>query len=274
MQTDDDIPDSDAFVESQTGIRQGDPLATLLFSFALGEAYAAMAAKVPSGGCFAYADDSNAVGTFSECWEAWGLIQSQLALLGLSVNRSKCEVTCFHIRDVNHPDDQSALTAFHDSQMRINEDRLRMLGCVVGKDTTSIAQMLDTDDRFTVDQLAAFRRIPLMAKQCGNLALQRLTGAVLTNRLRAMPPSSTVAHATAYDRRVRQVSRILIGLTAADGDRYDEQLSLALSQSGFALTSAAAIAPAAYLAGSEITMRRSPTFSKVWNALTLLLLPV
>jgi hypothetical protein len=55
MQCSEAIPDSDAFIESQTGVRQGDPLAAMLFSLAMHPVYQE-AARMSSGGCYAYTD--------------------------------------------------------------------------------------------------------------------------------------------------------------------------------------------------------------------------
>ena len=107
--------------------------------------------------------------------------------------------------------------------------------------------------------------MPLLKKQTGMVALQFLTGAILTNRLRAMPPAATLHHAASYDAALMRAAHALVGITAVDGTRYDEQLQAPLSQGGFGLTFAVSIAPAAYLAGAEITLRASPAFTSVWS---------
>jgi hypothetical protein len=264
MQCDDTTSDSDVFIESQTGVRQGDPLAGLLFSLAMHSTYDTVA-KMTSGGFYAYQDDGNSVGTIAECWQVWEKIRSLLATLGLKVNADKCELTCFHMDSVRDDDDHSALTQFRQSGLKINDSSVRMLGCVVGRDSVVVADILNTDPRFQASQLVAFRRLPLMKKQTAMLALQRLTGTVLTNRLRAMPPTATRQHAAVYDRNVMRTAHTIIRITAADGDKYDEQLQSSLSVGGFGLTSAVHIAPAAYIAGAENTLRLSPAFTDVWS---------
>jgi len=109
------------------------------------------------------------------------------------------------------------------------------------------------------------RCVLLLKKQHGMLALRRLSGTVINNRLRAMPPATTIEHARKYDRHVLTAARSMIGITSAHGDKYDEQLQMPLSVGGFGLTSAAQLAAAAYLAGAEITLRHSPVFSNVWR---------
>ena len=88
---------------------------------------------------------------------------------------------------------------------------------------------------------------------------------MLTNRLRAMSPAATELHAARYDHEVLRAAHSLVGICEADGDRYDEQLRLPGRLSGFGLVSAVRIAPAAYLAGAECTLRLSPVFSAAWS---------
>jgi hypothetical protein len=237
MQCDDSVPDSEAFIESQTGVRRGDPLAAMLFSLTMHKVYDAVA-RFTGGGCYAFADDGNFIGTVEECWHAWGLLPSQLSTLGMTVNTGKSELTCFHIDSVQDTSDQIALSHFQSSLFTINDRSMRLLGCVVGADDINIAETLNRDRRFRTDQLAAFRRIRHLRKQAGMLALQHLTGVVITNRLRAMPPAATLQHATAYDAAVLSAAHSIVGITAVDGDKYDQQLQMPLILGGFGLTSA------------------------------------
>ena len=269
MRCNETVSDSDAFIESQTGVRQGDPLAGLLFSLAMHSTYDAVA-KLASGGLYAYQDDGHVVGTMAECWRAWEMVRPLLAQLGLRVNAAKCELTCFHLDSARDSEDISALAQFTHAGLAINVNSVRMLGCVVGKDSVAIADALAADPRFQASELAAFRRLPAMRRQPAMLALQRLTGTVLTNQLRAMPPAATQRHAAEYDRNVMRAAHSIIRITAADGDRYDEQIRSSLSVGGFGLTSAEHIAPAAYIAGVENTLRLSPALSSVWSGSALL----
>jgi hypothetical protein len=59
--------DNDAFIQSENGVRQGDPLSSLLFSIAMRDVYSAIAKRLQAG-CYAFIDDSHGVGRLSECW--------------------------------------------------------------------------------------------------------------------------------------------------------------------------------------------------------------
>ena len=264
MQCDDSVPDSEAFIESQTGVRQGDPLAALLFSLTMHPVYDQLA-KVASAGCYAFIDDGHFVGTIEECWRVWTMLPSQLNPLGLSVNATKCELTCFRIHQIQDDLDRAALDRFRASSLNINDRTLKLLGCVIGADDASISAALNDSSAFRTDQLAAFRRIGKMKKQTGMLALQHLTGTVITNRVRAMTPGATLQHAKRYDSAVMRAAHAIIGITKEDGSTYDEQLQAPLSLGGFGLTSAVCIAPAAYIAGAENTLRHSPAFADIWS---------
>jgi hypothetical protein len=259
------ITDDDAFIRSENGVRQGDPLAALLFSLAMHPVYARLA-ELLHAGCFAFMDDGHGVGYLEECWKVWQLLPDLLTPLGLRLNPAKCEVTCFHMEAVaQHAADRGALVSFMAEGVKINDRCLRVLGCVVGANDECVAHELRDNPKFQVDQRVAFRRLPLMHKQTGMTALRCLTGAVLTNRLRAMTPASTAAHAAEYDACVLRAAHHLVGINAAQGDRYDEQLRRPLRIGGFGLISAVEIAPAAYLAGAACTLQSSPAFAPVWS---------
>ncbi len=263
MPCSDEVSEADAFIESSTGIRQGDPLAALLFALAVHGVYEQVA-RTCRAGCFAYSDDSHGVGWLEECWRVWQALPALLRPLGLRLNAAKCELTCFHTDGLQHARDVEALGAFRAAGVTIHTRTLKVLGCVVGSSDAAIARHLRRAE-FRADQRAAFQRIPLLSKQTGYLALTQLTGTVLTNRLRAMSPAATQAHAAEYDGEVLRLAHGLVGTREEDGDRYDEQLRWPARLCGFGLLSAVRIAPAAYLAGAECTLRSSPAFTAVWR---------
>ncbi len=92
---------------------------------------------------------------------------------------------------------------------------------------------------------------------------------MLENRLRAMPPEWTAQHAQEYDDRLYCVADHLIGFTSADHDQdlpgIAIELRQSLSRGGGGLISAVDIAPAAFLAGIENTLRRSSVFRPIWD---------
>ncbi len=264
MECDSDVADADAFILSQNGVRQGDPMSSLLFSLAMHTVYSRLAERLQAG-CYAFIDDSHGVGHLSECWTVWTDLPELLAPLGLQLNAAKCELTCFHTAALQHAADRDALAAFMSAGVKVNERCLRLLGCVVGATDSNVADELCMHKKFSADQRAAFQRLPLLRKQSGMTALQQLSGTVLTNRLRAMTPASTAAHAAEYDGHVLRAAHRLVGVRAVHEDMYDTQLRWPLRVGGFGLTSAVEIAPAAYIAGLACTLPSSPAFAALWS---------
>ena len=269
MTADSSVADSEAFLLSANGVRQGDPLSSLLFSLAMHTVYSHIASLMRAG-CYAYIDDAHAVGYLSQCWTAWQQVPALLQPLGLQLNVAKCELTCFHTAtDASvaalHADDQQALNALRVEGVKINTRCLRVLGCVVGATDAVVAAELKSNPKFSADQRAAFRRLPRLKRQTGMIMLRQLTGTVLTNRLRAMTPASTAAHAAEYDQCVLRAAHQLIGINANHADTYDTQLRWPMRIGGFGLTAAVEIAPAAYIAGLASTLPSSPAFAAVWR---------
>jgi hypothetical protein len=268
MHCDETVNDREAFLESSNGVRQGDPLAAMLFCLAMHSTYHSIA-EVMSAGCYAYVDDSHAVGTLEECWKVWERLPSLLAPLGLTINTAKCELTCFYTDELTDEGDRAALERFREVLPNtINTQSFRLLGSVIGVDDAREAAALHSHTRFCADQLVAFRRLPFLRKPTAMLALQQLTGTVLTHRLRAMSPAAVASHAARYDELVQHTAHVVIGVPECDGDRYDGQLRWPMRNGGLGLTSAMDIAPAAFLAGVECALRRSPAFSSMWSGST------
>ena len=230
VRCDPSVPDQDAFIESRAGVRQGDPLSPLLFCLTLHPVYSAVA-KLVCAGVHAFVDDSHSLGTIAECWNVWQALPALLAPLGLTLNVTKCQLTCFQLdRALLNAEDAAAFSALSSVGLRINRDSLSLLGSVVGSDGSCVRQRLNDDEAFWERHETVLRRIRLMGKQSAWAALQRLTGGVMTNRLRAMPPAWTDEHARRYDVAVLSVAHHILDLTAPDGAVYDDQIQAPASQ--------------------------------------------
>ena len=263
MRCNDSVPDAETFIRSENGVRQGDPLAAFLFSLAMHPVYEHIARLVRAG-CYAYVDDGHGVGTLEECYKVWQALPALLEPFGLSLNAAKCEITCFYTENLHNEQDVIALQAFRDAGVTFNSKSLCLLGCVVAIDDAEVAHVLRTSDKFRHGRQVPFRRLRRLHKQTGMISLRHLNGTVLTHQLRAMAPAATLAHAATYDRMVLEAAHEIVGITRADGNKYDEQLRWSLADGGLGLTAATVLAAAAYLAGVECTLRCSPAFASVW----------
>ena len=262
-----EVPAAEAFLESQTGVRQGDPLSAMLFGLAMHPVYEAIAKQLHAG-VFAFMDDGHGVGYLQQCWTVWQQLSGLLAPLQLSVNPAKCELTCFHLDSLQHEGDITALQAFEAAGVQVNRKCLRLLGCVVGATPADVAHELATHPDFRADSRVAFRRIPHLPRQHKYLVLHRLTSVVINNRLRAMAPAATDAHVAEYDAQLLEAAHAMLGVGPDDGDAFDRQLQQPPKHGGLGLTSAVSVAPAAYLSGAECTLRLSPVFAEVWAGTT------
>ena len=259
------VPDDEAVIESQMGVRQGDPLAAMLFSLAMHPVYAE-AARMSRGGCYAYIDDSNILGTVEECWRVWTRLPDLLSSLALSVNITKCDLTCFQLDRATADADRTALCAFRQANFTINERSVRLLGCVVGADDSCIAEALRTDP------YTSARRESLRSGACpectgephgcccvistGRSSLTASAQCHLRRRWRMLPPTM---QASWRSPTLSWASRAL--MATATTLRWHEPLAMG----GMGLTSAVTLAPAAYIAGAEVAMRLSPAFASVWS---------
>jgi hypothetical protein len=73
-------------------------------------------------------------------------------------------------------------------------------------------------------------------------------------RVQQYPPIAAL-----HTQYIQQTLQLLRAVT------YEQELQTSLSMGGFGLTSAVTLAPAAYLAGAEVTLRLSPAFAEVWS---------
>ena len=205
----DEVSEADAFIESSNGDPTGrsrtgrSAMAALLFALAMHSVYEQVA-RICRAGCFAYSDDGHGVGWLEECWRAWEALPALLEPLGLA------PVNAGQVRADVLPHRGTAARAGHrrprrlpcgrcdDQHQRTEGARLRRRQPATPPSRASCGSGPASE----TDQRAAFRRLPLLGKQTAYLALAQLTGTVLTNRLRAMSPASTEAHAVEHDQQV------------------------------------------------------------------------
>ena len=109
---------------SDNGVRQGDPLAALLFALDVFNEAGSQCGK----GEFSFIDDASFVGKLDELIALIESIKPKLAAIGLRVNDSKCVLTCFS----DLTSDQ--LQAWRVTNIPVNTRSTRMLGAAVARD--------------------------------------------------------------------------------------------------------------------------------------------
>lgn len=138
--------DPERFLDSANGVRQGDPLSTLLFCLYLKPAIDALATDPTVGHrvrVYAYVDDVHIVGSVDDVLTAHALFVRQLRDIELSVNPAKCSLLYFHSH--THPLTAAQLSAATDAGLQWDEecaDSACVLGAAIGADARAIADCL------------------------------------------------------------------------------------------------------------------------------------
>ena len=82
-------------LSSETGIQQGDPGGPALFSLGLDHITKSLKSEMNLG----YLDDSNMTDSPDIVLEDLRLLLRELNKIGLSINTSKCELTCLNLEN-------------------------------------------------------------------------------------------------------------------------------------------------------------------------------
>jgi hypothetical protein len=116
-------------IPSSDGVRQGDPLGTLLFCFYIKDLLAAIAEE--SGAQpYSFVDDIHLLGEPEQVLRALDLLKERLPSLSLQLNPTKSSVAYFHQH--SHPLPGSITDSFLTAGVKLVYDYLPVLGAVVG----------------------------------------------------------------------------------------------------------------------------------------------
>jgi hypothetical protein len=238
-------------IQSQTGVRQGDPLGPLLFALALQRSLQRTQEAAPSVAVIAYADDVNLVGHVQDLKVAFQVLQGENGAggIGLRVQRRKCALT-------GGPRDEVASLA---AELNIQHcpEGVTVCGTPVGSESYVESSLLCRASN-VVDQITKLMKLPL-AKQ-SQFALLRSS---LSLRMVHLQRSLTWDQVAPSTRQVEQaileaISTILRLPTASgpNGARLTsssvlEQMVLPLRHGGFGLRMTSSLeADAALLSGA------------------------
>jgi hypothetical protein len=237
-----------ASIESRNGVRQGDPLACLLFCVYMRELYAQLAgeAKVE---LYGFVDDLHIVGSPVEVRKALTALQRLLPGVSLHCNTAKSCLAYFH--DDTAPLPASLLRALAEQDIAVRHDWIEVMGGVVGRDSDAVKHGLDCLAAKDSGSEAFFRRLqsPELLVQSALLVLRQCAVPKLNYLLRCSPPACIAEQAARFD--VTLVTDAYDKLELRCDERtakVEELLRLRLKDGGFGLTSAAQTSPAAYIA--------------------------
>lgn len=122
-------------IPSSQGVRQGDPLGSLLFAFYIKDLLTDIAEQsgvVP----YAYIDDVHLLGEPEQVLRAWELLSERLPSISLNLNSSKSSLAYFHQR--SHPLPSTLVDTLTSAGVKVAYDWLPVLGAVVGASESDI----------------------------------------------------------------------------------------------------------------------------------------
>jgi hypothetical protein len=245
-------------IQSSNGVRQGDPLACLLFCLYMKDVYdkVAQQAKVV---LYAYVDDLHIVGVPAEVMKALTALQTLLPAAHLTCNTAKSHFGHFHQHTA--PLHSNILSTLAQHNITVHEDWLEVVGAVVGRDEEAIRA--GVKEVFNCEgNDAFFRRLQSidMPVQLAMLLLRLCAVPQLNYLLRCTPPSCIAELADDFDRTF--IGSALDKLEVRLSEVTEETrciLQTKLSDGGFGLKSARTTSPAAYL-GSLAAARTAEVF--------------
>ena len=247
-------------IQSSNGVRQGDPLSTLLFCLYMRDVYVSVA-KAANVTLYAFVDDLHVVGEPAEVLKALASLETALPAVSLECNTSKSQFAYFYGDQA--PLKKAALDTLAGLNITVHEQHMEVVGAVVGRDKQAVRDGL-AEVRQQTGNDAFFRRLLLdeMPVQSAMLLLRQCMVPQLNYLLRCTPPSCIANTCAEFDAQVLAAAVDKLDLSDDDAAARDTARLLRgrLKDGGFGLTSAALTSPGAYL-GSLAAARSAVAFA-------------
>jgi hypothetical protein len=254
-----------ASIESSNGVRQGDPLACLLFCVYMRELYAELAGKADVV-LYGFIDDLHIVGSPAEVMKALAALQQLLPGVSLHCNTAKSCLAYFH--DDTAPLPASLLRTLAEQDIAVRHDWMEVMGAVVGRDSEAVKQGLECLAAKDNGSEAFFRRLqsPELLVQSALLVLRQCAVPKLNYLLRCSPPACIAEQAAHFDTTLVTDACNKLELRCDERTaKVVQRLRLRLKDGGFGLKSATQTSPAAYTA-SVAAARDTAVFAPFRNA--------
>jgi hypothetical protein len=250
------------FIQSSNGVRQGDPLACLLFCVYMRELYAQLAEEADVT-LYGFVDDLHIVGSPAQVFKALKALQRLLPAVSLSCNTAKSSFVYFHQDAAPLP--ASLLRSLAEQDIAVQHDWIEIMGAAVGRDTDSVKRGMACLAAKDSGGEAFFRRLqsPELQVQSAMLVLRQCAVPQLNYLLRCSPPVCIAQQAAAFDDTVMETTCSKLELRSDERTpAIKQRLRLRLKDGGFGLTSAVQTSPAAYIA-SVAAARDTAVFAEL-----------
>ena len=256
-------------IQSEQGVRQGDPLSALLFCVYMKRLLEQVAAETGVR-VYGFFDDVNLLGTPQQLMAALTHLQSALPQASLQVNTAKSHFVFFH--DSLTPLSAAVRDTLSAHNIEYHHRWAGVVGAVVGKDEAAIRDGMRSTLSGAGGHDAFFRRLQLddMPLQTAMLLLRGSMVPSLNYHLRCVAPTCIEDEARLFDQRMLTAAMDKLGLDEAERtERTATLLQRKLRDGGWGLTPAVRTSPAAYL-GSMAACHTEPSFAPYSGADTTL----
>ena len=236
-----------AHIESMQGVKQGDPVPSLLFALAVQDTFVAAVAGLPNVTAVAYLDDLQIIGDADSALQAFDRLASSLPNLSLTINPNKCKCL-WPFPDRDPP--SSLVTGLGARSITLREGFMEVLGGPIGLDEKAI-ELWCLDQIRVHDQFFALLRHPLLSSHYSLLLLKSSLRPRLNYVMRCTPPSLLAPALLDFDRSCMNLLRDKIAPRALSGaiSEFSRcQISLPASEGGLGIPCLRTTSLAAFLA--------------------------
>ena len=241
---------------SAQGVRQGDPLAALLFALSMQSIYEGTRTAGREGGksvkCFAILDDFTIVGRPEAVVKAMDHFIKECDRVGLKINAQKTAILCPQLDDRYRSSVKNRIVRFNAGfkemsgmDFTVSEQRFApLLGSVIGRDEEGMSE-------WTVERVKKhekfFTLLPKLRAQIGTLLLRWSGVPRVVNLMRTIPPRICKTALELFDRMVEDSFFKINGIARGEFDKFmTERSKLTVKQGGDGLRRMTDLAKVAY----------------------------
>ncbi len=235
-------------LQSLTGVKQGDPLASLVYSLTTQPIVESIQTRYKSDGLhiLSILDDNTLIGPSDTCFKALSDFDAMFKPLNQTLSLEKCEILV-HTNAINK---DKIVQEAHSKKMKVHTDCLEMLGSLIYDNPTHAVNWLKNQidkHRPLFDSLQASKEL---SKQHAFMILRHSALPRLHYLCRTLPPPVIYEACQTFDQLVYEtflhLSQLNQNAIGQSSDRWT-QATLPINKSGLGLRSTLTTSPLAYL---------------------------